>query len=424
MIKKASILTLISIMCFTAFAQEKEKPVTFDLYGFVRSELFFDTYRGIGAAEEEYYLVPNYIGTDSEGNDLNEQFTTTYSPLHTRFGFKLNGPDFMGAQTTARLETDFFGIPSNPYVLRLRLAYIQFQWNNSTLLAGQDWHPFFTKQCFPQTTNLNTGTPFHPFSRTPMIRYDYKMGNLKLTGATIFELQFGSLGPDGKSTVYSRTAGIPELLAGIEYQKEAFRIGAMAEYKVIQPRTYTASTTSVNDSLFVTNKLFGGFNYTAFAQYKSKKLMILAKGVYGGLLSHMVMQGGFGVSDFDAETGEEDYTPFNSYSMMLNAQYGGALKVGGFVGYLKNLGAADPLYNFSSTGAASTKQWGRFLNINDMYRGSVSLWYTLKNVSLRTEYELTVANYGEGTLSAETGLYDGNHAAKNNRFNLSVTYFF
>lgn len=410
---------LLLVLSFSLAAQESKKGFKYDLYGFVRTEVFLDSYKGVSAAEDLFYLVPLYIGKDSEGNDLNQQLSTTFAPLHTRFGFSVNGPDLFGAKTKGVLETDFFGIANAPTVLRLRLAYIQLNWERASLLAGQDWHPFFTKQCFPHTTNLSAGTPFNAFGRTPLVRYDYFLGNVTVTGAAIFELQYGSLGPLGRSAEYAKNANIPELLLGIEYHNNAVRLGGMIEYKMLQPRMFATDTLN---SIRVTDKTISGFNYAAYAEYKKEKLTLLAKGFFGGLTTHMLMQGGFGVTTYNPTTGEEGYTPFHSFSALINGQYGGALKVGGFLGYAKNLGSADPLYDFGEN--PERYVWGRFLGITEMYRGSVSLWYNINNVSFRTEYEVTTARYGDSDRNLEDGLFNSFHNATNKRFNLAVLYLF
>lgn len=414
---------LILLLGFTSFSSVFSKSITkdsinLDIYGFVRNDFYLDTYKGIGAAKEQFYLVPNFVGFDKNGEDMNKVMSTNMIPIITRFGFKISGPTVFDARTSAVIETDFLGLSNTlPSVLRIRLAYVKFDWQNSSLVAGQDWHPFFTLNCFAKMVGINTGAPFNPFSRTPQLRYNYSFGSINVTGAAMYELQFPTFGPNGATSEYQRDAVIPELLAGIEFKRNGFRLGAMAELKTIKPRNLT-------DSMFITNQTVSSFNYMVYAQYSKNKLEVNAKSTYGGLLSHMVMPGGFAVSDYNETTGQESYATINYYTSYLNVIYGDKLKIGGYVSYGVKTGVSDKLYDFSDDGSADVHQWGRFLNITDMYRVSVMGIYTIKNILFMAELENTTAYYGLGSMNLENGRYGSTHKTTNYRLNLSVMYRF
>ena len=62
----------------------------------------------------------------------------------TRLGMRLDGPQLAGARLTALVESDFFGgFPSIGVgetfgVVRLRLAYVRLQWQQTGVLVGQE----------------------------------------------------------------------------------------------------------------------------------------------------------------------------------------------------------------------------------------------------------------------------------------------
>lgn len=70
---------------------------------------------------------------------------TSISARQTRLGLKLEGPTVGHARTRGQLEADFFGgfpavgIGENFGVVRLRLALLRLDWENTSLEAGQDW---------------------------------------------------------------------------------------------------------------------------------------------------------------------------------------------------------------------------------------------------------------------------------------------
>ena len=418
MIKKIVLACYLCIL-FLGINAEEKKEVSLDLYGYLRYDMYSDTYKGGNAVSDEFYTLPNYIGVDAAGKDKNEQLSANMLAVMSRFGFNIKGPDAFNAKTSAKIETDFLGNPgSMPLVLRIRHAYIKLDWNKSSLLAGQTWHPFFGGKSYPKVVNINTGAPFQPFNRSPQLTYTYNAGAIKLLASAVYEFQYASTGPDGFTDQYSRNAVVPEMVLGVAFDKNNINIGAMASYKTLNPRM-------LNDSNYISTQTISSINYMLYLQYKKGKLEINGTGVYGGNMAHMIMPGGYAVSGYNDEPGQETYTNYNYLTTFANAVYGSKLKVGAFVGYAKNMGSAKELYNFGADeNDIQIRQWGRFLNISDFYRASASLIYTVKNISLLGEYELTTANYGTGVQHLSDGLYDASHSATNSRINLAMIYTF
>ena len=73
------------------------------------------------------------------------------------------------------------------------------------------------------------GAPFQPFSRAPQIRFRYKAGDIQLTGAAIWQSQYLSQGPDGKSQKYIKESCIPEIYIGADYKRSNWLVGAGIE---------------------------------------------------------------------------------------------------------------------------------------------------------------------------------------------------
>ena len=109
MLKLIGVLLL--LLPFIATSQEirKENPVTF--YGFVRSDFYLDSQKGINAFQDVFFLFPNFIGIDANGKDLNKQTTANFVSVITRGGVNINGPEIFGAKTTGCIEVDFAGKP-------------------------------------------------------------------------------------------------------------------------------------------------------------------------------------------------------------------------------------------------------------------------------------------------------------------------
>jgi len=125
---------LLLYLPFAAISAEpkKENPVTF--YGFVRNEFYLDTYKGLNAFQDIFYLFPNYIGLDADGKDINNQASANFVSVVTRGGVNIVGPEIFGARTTGCIEVDFAGKPEF-YLLRLRKAFTLFSWEKSKLFV-------------------------------------------------------------------------------------------------------------------------------------------------------------------------------------------------------------------------------------------------------------------------------------------------
>ncbi len=411
-----SIGVLLLFLPFIAISQEikKENPVTF--YGFVRSDFYLDTYKGLNAFQDVFYLFPNYIGADANGKDINDQTTANFVSVITRGGVNINGPEIFGAKTTGCIEVDFAGKPEI-FLVRLRKAYTLFSWAKTKLLVGQTWHPMWGNDAFPRIGALNTGTPFQPFNRSPQVRFDYHSGTMTYSFSAVYEQQYVSGGPVGFSNMYKRDGVIPETVLSLEYAKKGLTLGAGIDFNRIKPRVITCGS---DTKTYVSDQFLNSTSYMAYGKYSSGKLMMLLKGYYGQNMTHLTMVAGYGVASYNAETGKETYTNINGYTALLNITYGNKWKPGLLLGYLENLGSSDPLAN--KGGKADI--WGYGTNIMKMSRISPSISYCIPKFLLTAEYEWTNAAYGVGQFDFSNGLYADTHPAINNGVRLIMTWFF
>jgi hypothetical protein len=413
-------LLLIGTACSFLCAEEQKKETGVTLYGFIRNDFYLDTYKGLNSFNDLFYLYPNYIGTDANGHDINQQMSANMLSIVSRIGLNVNGPSVFGAKTTGCLEADFAGKPE-VYLFRLRKAFLAFNWEKTSLLVGQTWHPFGGGDIFPILPSLNTGSPFRPFNRSPQVRFDYKPGfwTASLTGA--YQQQYLSYGPCGASNMYKRDAVLPEMVLGIDHTKKGISFGGNIDYNTIKPRV---TTTGENGQVYNSDEILKSLSYMVYGRYQYKKLMILFQGFLGQNVTHMTLNSGYGISDFDQKTGEEKYTNFNGLYSMFNLSYGNKWRPGILLGYAKNLGTSKPLYKFTVSGTESATIWGMSTNIMSDYRISPFLSYSVSKFLLSLEYELTAAQYGTGKINFENGLYADVHNTTNHGARMVMTYYF
>lgn len=438
--KKLLFATLL-ICTFAAQAQEaKTKETTLEFYGFVRYEAFWDSYKGLNAANEQFFIVPLFAGVDANGKHINQTPTYNFSSMATRMGVRITGPEILKAKTTANIEADFAGdLGNNPAMLRVRQANAVFSWKKSSLLVGQTWHPFWSGKVFPTVGGLNTGCPFQPFNRSPQVRFDYKPNSkLILSAAAVSEFQYKSYGftkidsmyPKAmvytdKSECYSRNAAIPELIANIELNNGGFAIGAGTSLKYIKPTLYTVELAAGKDTRkFVSDDLLKGVSWIGYSQYVKKMFTVKVKAVIGQNMTHLNIPGGYGVKTVEKATGAMTYTPYNSFTSFINVVYGKTYQIGFFGGYMKNLGTVDALYNFGSPTSPSAVTPGLVPQVASTYRIAPHVALNISKLRLMLEYELSSAKFGMGNINISDGLYSSSVDATNNRMQLMLMYSF
>jgi len=404
-------------------AQQKDKP-TLDFYGFVRIDAYMDTYKGVDAGYDVFYLLPLYVETDGIEN-LNKQLSSNITAIASRLGTKITFPDVLGAKATGLLEFDFAGnLKSDPTLFRIRQAYSLLTWERSSLLMGQTWHPLFGNSNVPVVAGLNTGAPFSCFNRSPMIRYNMKFGGITISASAVSEMQYTSPMVDQSDFSYllttnhaKRNGVLPEMVLSGEWTKNAITLGTGAGLKRIKPRMMITGTEGKSKATeYLTSMV-----YMAYARYKTEKLTLLAKSYLGGNMSHLVMPGGYGVATYDETTGKETYTSYRICANSFNMVYGQKWQVGLFAGYGFNLGTNDALWD---PGTGKAKTYGSFLNMQTMYRVAPHISLNLNRFRLVAEYERTTANYGIGNVDLSDGLFDTTHKATNNRFILVMSQYF
>jgi len=402
-------LILLSLLGLSSvFAQKKD--FTYKFYGFVRGDMYYDTRANAAVVEGTFHLYPKDKEPDANGKDLNATPNSSFYTFTTRLGLDVTGPMLGSARTSAKIETDFGGFSSSNTMFRIRQAYVALDWEKSQLLIGQTWHPLFGA-VLPDMLGLNTGSPFQPFSRSPMLRYQYNVNRFKLTGATVWQLQYTSNGPNGSSAEYLKNSCIPELYASIDYITDnGWLAGVGIDMISIKPRT----ASNWKDEVYKVSERMTAVSYEAHMRYISPKFTMAAKTFLASSLDHTVMIGGYGISSIDQTTGEQKYTPYRHSTSWINFTYGTTWKPSLFVGYMKNLGTGDAL--------VSNQVYGRGLDIDQLITVNANISYNLPHWRIGIEYSPSTAYYG--SLELENGKIVDTHSVTNHRILGLVVYTF
>ena len=371
---------------FIGGAKAQEKP-SVKLYGFIRNYACFDTRESLTSNSEQFYYMPKDENLDENGKDINEQPNMMLLSITTRLGVNITGPEFLGAKTSAKIESDFAGFGTSNTVLRIRQAYAKMDWEKNSLLVGQAWHPMMGDM-MPDVFSLETGAPFTPFSRSPQARYDYKSKHFTLTATALYQYQYTSYGPDGASFNYARNAVVPELYFQAMYKNGGFQMGAGVDLLTLKPRqsyTLDGSTYKCYEDPVVS------ISPTVFASYKKGDWGVKGRFTYAQNAAHLSMISGYGVTEV-YENGEQKYGTLNSVGGWIDITNKQQLKKGyltwcWFMGYTKNLGCNDdivgPIYMRGEK------------NMDCMWRIAPSILYTHNAMSIGIEWNTTTVAYGK-----------------------------
>lgn len=400
--------------------------VTLKPYGFVRDYLYYDSRQTFNTNAGLFEQIPkdeSFVGE----YDMNGESEMNFLAITTRLGLNMSGVRALNADVTAKIEADFCGFTGNNFMVRLRQAYYKMQWRGKkhSLLMGQAWHPMTGD--LPEVLALASGSPFQPFSRSPQLRYDYKLGRMNFTYAALWQFQYKTVGPTDKDTIvytyndiqYKSVVGpigydpkynkIPEMFLGVDYSNNGFKIGYGLDILSIVPRK-TASLT--HEDLVLTDngverdengnpkmekkkrvvnvsERLTTFSPMLYVNYAKNKFSLKAKGLLAENTGHLSMYNGFGVSGVNEDFSQE-YTPIRSLTGWIDLCYGSKFKVNLFGGFSKNLGAKDELYEGNRIFARNSVK-----NIDYMWRICPAVSYTVSGVTFGLEYELTNVGYGD-----------------------------
>ncbi len=433
-----------------AVAQEMKNH--FQFYGFIRNFFAFDTRESVAGTGDLFYYLPKDVDMNEDGSqDLNAQSSFRFLALTTRLGVDVYGYKVGRTSFGGKVETDFYagldGINGTAQ-LRLRQAYMTIGWDGLALgqsntasvglKLGQAWHPLAADQ--PHVLSLETGAPFNPFSRTPLVMMDASLGkHFVISAAAIWQMQYLSAGPDGASAQYIKYGCTPEIYMGLTY-KTAGGFLARAGVDILSIKPRRTGVNNVQVTVKVSDRITTVSPYI-YLQYRKGSFEAKAKTVLSEAGEHLNLMSGYGVSAV-YDDGHRDYVPLYASSTWASVSYGKKWQVMLMGGYIKNLGTRNPLYGntasfIDNTGTGLVDVENVYFskngspNLNEMWRLVPTVAYNIGKFTLALEWNITSARYGEyagvggNYLDSATGLATSNlHWVTNHRIQMMARFTF
>ena len=395
------------------------------VYGFVRNYLTFDSRKTYTVVGGEYNMLPYDVDMVG-GCDMNDVASMQMQALTSRIGVALNGPTLWGWATSGRLEGDFGGFGTTNSVLRLRLAYVKLEKAGSELVAGQDWHPL-SGDIMPEVLGMAAGAPFRPHSRTPQIRATRYWGALGCSGALLWQLQYMNNGPESATSLasaasldFARHALWPEAFLGFNVRQGGWYAQLGVDGQILRPRTHTVAAEVVQK----VDETVASLSPTLYVQYADEQWSVKFRTLMAQNTSHLNQLVGYGITGI-GDDGSYSYAPLNASISYLNIAYGRRVRTNLFLGYMKNLGADEPLLDFGMGDYRIYMKGGSsFTHLNSAYRIAPSMSYNLPHFNIGVEYEWTACTFGDLAHDGSILLNDHLHQVANHRVCVLVKYNF
>ena len=406
----------VTLAALSLCAQDKPQ---FKVYGFLRNYFTYDSRISTAGTEDFYYWMPKDVKMVGD-TDVNDVSTFRFAALTSRLGVDLSGYEVDGYKIGGKFEADFYaGITGNTGTaqLRLRQAFVSVAKNNRSWKIGQAWHPMAAD--LPDIFSLESGAPFGPFSRTPLVQFDLKFTDtFSLTAAAIWQMQYTSTGPEGASANYIKYGCTPEVYAGLNFKsgKTTLRIGG--DVLSIKPRQVSSKGLAADRLTTWSAFIYGAGSLG--------KLDLKSKITYANDGSHFNMIGGYGRMVYP-ETSDNWY-----YAATRNASGWATLSYKGLgrwvpsmlLGYAKLFGTPVDVFGDKDEAGAYKYRWVKNSAdvIDYMFRVQPELIYNLGKLQFGLEYMLTAVNYGKpnSRMLATENL----HMVMNHRVQMLVKYNF
>ena len=417
-------LIALSLLLFAGSAPVKaqENKITYKFGGFIEFKSYFDDYRSRVSRYDHIYFYPLAPKLNTSGTDMNSTGSLNFSVATSRLTFTVSGMRLLNANITSYIEADFTGSAEN-YIgmLNLRHAYINMEWEKSSLLFGQTDHLNSVKEVVGQTVGFGAGYPFNPLNRNMQIRFTHKLAKgVDLILAAHMFSGHNSLGPAKAQA----QAGLPNLQAQLKFGNPDKIFGGVTfGYKLLKPR--------VSDNSNFYKETIGSYDINAFFRANiAKGYTLRLWGIYGENLSHLGMIGGYGkyvdyLSSSTSPIGDYPYVNIKAYSTWIDFETPSFnnFKFGVFAGYQKNLGTSKSM-DMTFVGGDYAFGFYKDPKLNWFSRISPRVTYSLtKKLIFGLEYSLSHARWAKSVdmYFKPVEQFDVNH---NNRIEFMAKYLF
>ncbi|HSC24961.1 MAG TPA: hypothetical protein VLB80_01960 [Candidatus Babeliales bacterium] len=381
----------------------------FDFSGYINYKAFYDTRQVQGESDDQTLFYPKAKICSPTG-DINAKGQGQMLPIETRMRVTMHGPNIHhNTREKGIIEVEFRGNTNgnnSVNLVNMRHAYGQLDWNKSTFIFGQTWHPLNVIELIPNTVSFNSGRPFAVYTRSPMVNYTYHAPSLDIIVAATSQVDFDSDGPLGLSAQYMRDAVIPNLHFQLKgFYQEHITTGIGIDYQRITPRLVSNTGYKVKENLSSLSGIY-------YLKLQWPKIDIRNTLMFGGNVSNYGLIGGYAVEkrSINPITQSQKYTTTRTLSgwsdwTIIPTDF---FETGWFIGAEKNYGSRKQIEHdiIGPDGIVKDRRiFGLGNDIDTVIRFSPRMRFNIKQITFALEIEYTRAAFGDTRITPD-GLND------------------
>lgn len=288
------------------------------------------------------FFAKPYI-PDAQACDINNCSQFCITPANSGLGVDVGTFRIGRANIVGRIFGAFSGFgASSSGLFTVEQAYVQAQWPNTTILVGEDFHPFTSKVTHPIVVSANAGAPFAPLANVPQIHLTYRIGNLSISPTIWAEFVTGSDGPQSWSAIYFINSGQPAFNCMLEYETDKVAAGVGINIKQLLPELFSeiGGALGAAPKRYVSRATITSFVATAYLNLQLPHFAALAQITGGQNATDLFLLGGYGVAKISRKTNKKCFANTQFVSVWAEADFEtkAHLKPGLFVGYTCNFG--------------------------------------------------------------------------------------
>ncbi len=408
-----TLLVLLLSSTSTLKAEQKNDKAIYKFGGVLDLKMTYDTYQNKSARSAIYFypVAPTY---DNAGHDLSSVDELIFTPYATKLNFSVSNLSVLNADTRIFIEGDFLGTSdSSNQMFRMRHAFVEFNWDKFTLLAGQTFNLNFVSDVVSPAVDMGGGFPYYVLNRGMQLRANYRateMLELRVA-AEMFE-QHKSVGPADAQI----NSGIPAVDAQIIVGDKSRLMGGLTVgTKYMRPRT-------VDESGFYTDKMIASYSISGFFKAVFNTYKLQAWGIYGSNLTHLNLVGGYGKVAGQPVSGDYDLANVRAMSTWIDfdAPLSEKLRYGVLFGYQENMGSNSAL------DISESNKYGYFRDTDLEWAGRIAPrvnYYASPKLILGVEYSYNAAQWAK-QVDEYMKPIERHELSVDNRFILSILYVF
>lgn len=355
------------------------KKFDLNLQGYIALEAFYDSRQVIGYKYNEYLFFPAAQKLDKTGLDINDKSQFNMLGVRSTLTLNIKGPELWNATPSAQIEGDFSGLADATVGLfRLKKAFAKLEWENSSVMFGQYYHPLCLDEVYPEVLSASRGKIYDPYIFSPQIKFRSRFDNFEFVAAIAKKYDSAN----------ARLAAMPDVFGQLNLFVGEHIFGTGICYHSEVPRLYSTGTSTATqidakssgttNNTYKTTEEVNSIYPFVFAKLHVHPFDIRLRATYAGNGNVYSFIGGYDVEARNERTDEKIYINTRTIACWADIIYNrmSRLEPAVFIGVSKNLGASKNIVKGYPTGLDENITNPDFLTLLQVENNTSGVDYT------------------------------------------------